>query len=86
MTTTLDLPELLLQKARLVASQRRMTLESLVSQTLQRELGLGNNHPSSRRMTRPPVSLAQAPVVPALTNAEIASLMNEEELSRLVDS
>ena len=76
MTTTIELPDPLLQRARLAAVERHTTLDDLVLQALEKELltapaGFG------RRMTAPPI--AGGPVIPARSNAELASLLEEEE-------
>lgn len=80
MIATFDLPEPLFEKARLIALQRKITLEILVAEALRREIAMSSA--LSRRMTRPPISIPQASSMPALTNAEIAALMDEEDLSR----
>ena len=77
MTTTIELPDPLLQRARLAAVERHTTLDDLVLQALEKELltapaGFG------RRMTAPPIA-GGGPVIPARSNAELASLLEEEE-------
>jgi len=80
MRTTLDLPEPLFRRAKLAAVQRRLTLKDLVALALQRELD--GPAPAARRMTAPPVPLATTPAAPALTNAQIAALLDKEDLAK----
>ncbi|GEM_PF-2270694 len=77
MTTTLDLPEQLYERALKVAAQRKLTLPGLLTFALQREVG----HESMvrRRMEVPPVRAAG---VPALTNAETASLFEAADTAK----
>jgi hypothetical protein len=77
MRTTIELPDPLFQRAKMVALQRRLTLKELISLSLQRELEA--DHPAPRRMTAPPISGRAIASVPALSNAEIAGLMDDEE-------
>lgn len=78
MTTTLDLPEPLYTRAVKAAAQRNLTLPGLLTAALQRELG--GEVSARRRMEAPPVTTT-VPVA-ALTNAEVASLFEEEELAK----
>lgn len=79
MTTSLELPEPLYQRALKAAAQRQLTLTGLLTMALQRELG--SEAPERRRMETPPVT-STGPV-PALTNAEISQLFEEEELTKI---
>lgn len=80
MRTTIELPEPLLQRAKLAAAQRRLSLKGLIAVALQRELNAGQPPPC--RMTAPPISLDTTPRAPALTNAETAAVMEEEDLAK----
>ncbi len=46
------------------------------------ERALDADSPSARRMVGPPVTMAAAPRVPALSNAEIAALLEAEDLEK----
>lgn len=80
MRTTIELPEPLFQRAKLAALQRRLSLKGLITVALQRELDAAP--PSTCRMTAPPISLTTTPRAPALNNAELAVLMEEEDLAK----
>lgn len=80
MRTTIELPEPLFQRAKLAALQRHTSLKELITVSLQRELDAGP--PSTCRMTAPPIPLATTPRAPALGNAELAVLMEEEDLAK----
>lgn len=80
MRTTIELPEPLFQRAKLAAMQRRLSLKGLITVALQRELDAGQRAPC--RMTAPPISLETTPQASALTNAELAVLMEEEDLAK----
>lgn len=81
MRTTIELPEPLFQRAKLAALQRRVTLKGLITVALQRELDGGQSSPC--RMTTPPIPHDMVPQAPALTNAELAVLMEEEDLAKV---
>lgn len=78
MRTTLELPEQLFRRAKLIALQRRITLKRLITAAVERELDMEQTVP--HRMMAPPISLEMAPSVPVLSNAEIASLLVADEL------
>ena len=80
MRTTIELPEPLFQRAKLAALQRRLSLKGLITLALQRELDAGP--PSACRMSAPPISLATTPRAHAQSNAELALLMDEEDLTK----
>lgn len=79
MRTTIELPDALFAKAKLVAKQRRQTLKALIAEALQKDL---MGAPSKTRMDRPPIS-DQGVVIPSLTNAEIAALEEAELLAKI---
>lgn len=80
MRTTLELPDVLLREAKIVAAQEDTTLKELVTEGLQ--LILQRRHANSRpRMNQAPISVGAA--IPSLTNQEIQQLFNAEEAVRL---
>jgi hypothetical protein len=80
MRTTLEFPDPLFHRAKLAAAERRITLRELVTEALERALEGGG--PAARRMDKPPVAMGATLRVPALTNAEIATLFEQEEASK----
>jgi len=80
--TTLDLPELLLKRAKIEAVQRGTTLRELVGQALERELSAPVNSRAARRRGRFPIFGSNAPGSLRLTNARIAKLEDEEDARR----
>lgn len=80
MRTTIELPEALFHRAKLAALQRRLTLKALITVALQRELDAAQ--PAACRMTVPPIPLETVPQAPVLTNAELAVLMEAEDLAK----
>ena len=65
-------------RAKLAALERRMTLRELITEALERALDGGV--PTGRRMVEPPVAMATPSQVPALTNAEMATLFEAEDV------
>ena len=80
MRTTIEFPDLLFHRAKRAAAERRITLRELMTEALER--ALDGESPSARRMVGPPVTMAAAPRVPALTNAEIAALLEAGDLEK----
>jgi hypothetical protein len=80
MRTTIDLPEPLFHRAKLLAVQRRVTLKKLITEVL--ETAFHEPVPVSRRMTSPPVPFEATGPLPALSNREISDLFEEEDLSK----
>jgi hypothetical protein len=56
MRTSIELPDALFRRAKLVALERRTTLKALVASGLEKELGLTPGAGSSR-LTKPPIRL-----------------------------
>lgn len=81
MRTTIELSDMLFQRAKLVAVQRKTTLKELISTALQHELD--GERSVTQRMTAPPITLQTTPSAPALSNAEIAALMEDEDLAKV---
>ena len=78
MRTTIEFPDALFHRAKVAAAERRVTLRELITEALERALEGGS--PAERRMVAPPVAMSAAPRVPALTNAEIATLLETEDV------
>ncbi|MFN0125342.1 MAG: hypothetical protein ACKV19_01495 [Verrucomicrobiales bacterium] len=78
MRTTIEFPDSLFHRAKLAAVERRITLRELITEALERALDGGSQ--AVRRMVEPPVVMAIASRVPALTNAEIATLLQAEDV------
>ena len=57
MRTTLEIPDALFRRAKLVALERQTTLKALVASGLEKELGIAQAAPF-QRLTHPPVQLA----------------------------
>ncbi len=78
MTTTFEIPDTLYLRAAQTAAQMQLSLNTFFTFAIEREVG---QQPSARqRMEMPPVRLGQP--VKALTNAELAVLFAEEDLSK----
>lgn len=78
MRTTIEFPDALFRRAKLAAVERRITLRELVTEALERALDGGSS--AACRMVEPPVAMTTASRVPALTNAEIATLLEAEDV------
>jgi hypothetical protein len=84
MRTTLDLPDDLLKRAKIAAVKRGSTLRDLVAEGLRRVL---TDEPAAqrKRMTKAPVKLPAGHRIPVLSNSEIATLFDQEEVTKLND-
>jgi hypothetical protein len=76
MRITVELPEELLERTKVVARQRDTSLSELIGRALERELVEGPRR--MRSMTEPPVKLGHGIVVPSLSNAEMEEILDEE--------
>ena len=83
MRTTLDLPDALFRRAKLVALERRTTLKALITSGLEKELGISSTD-KAKRLTRAPIRLAedsplyQSPLIDeSKTDEEEAAQLNE---------
>lgn len=81
MRTTIEIPDALFHRAKLAAVQSRRSLKSLITHALQKELD--STADTSLRMNRPPIRGTGAASIPALTNAEAAALLDDEDLDKL---
>ena len=79
MRTTIELPDPLLREAKAVAAQRGVTLKALFHDALKSALKREATTP--RRMERPPVAAPRTPPIPARSNAELASILDDNERS-----
>ena len=80
MRTTFDLPAPLLHRAHLIAEERRVTLNKLITEVL--ETAFHEPAPAPRRVTVPPVPFEATGPLPALTSRQIAELFEEEDLRK----
>ena len=76
MRTTIDLPEPLFHSLKLLTLQRRVSLKTFITQAL--EAALQAQAPAPTRMETPPIMRSQD-VLPALSNHELASLLQSED-------
>jgi hypothetical protein len=86
MRTTLDLPDETFHQLKAQAALRGMKLKELVTQFIERGLAAGAN-PSTPLRERPPLPVAirrdpNAPPTPALTNAELYAILDEQDLEQ----
>ncbi|NCC38651.1 MAG: hypothetical protein EOM21_04260 [Gammaproteobacteria bacterium] len=86
MRTTLDLPDETFRRLKAQAALRGMKLKELVAQFIERGLAAGTNAPASLS-ERPPLPVAiprdpDAPLTPALTNAQLAAILDAEDLEQ----
>ena len=85
MRTTIDLPDPLFREVKTRAVQQGMKLKDLVANYI--EAGLrGRNHPAANPgpRLRSPFPIARevnGSVTPALTNAQLHAILNEEDLA-----
>ena len=86
MRTTLDLPDETFRQLKAQAALNGLKLKELVTQLIQRGLAAGPNQPTPLR-DRPvlPVAIRRDPAArptPALTNAELYAILDEEDLEQ----
>lgn len=84
MRTTFDLPDDLLRRAKIAAVRRGSTLRDLVAEALKRLLA-DYRPPERRRMDQAPIKLPPRHTIPARSNAEIARLFEQEDVTHLND-
>ena len=80
MRTTIEISDALYHRIKLIAAQRHTTLKRLVTDAL--ESALLEEHPTPKRMTKPPIRLGDGVQIPTLSNSEIAELVVEEEMEK----
>ncbi len=83
MRTTLDLPDTLYRRAKLVALERRTTLKALIASGLEKELGITSSD-KTKRLKQAPVRLAEdsplyhSPIIdPSTSEEDEARKLNE---------
>ncbi|MDA1275179.1 MAG: hypothetical protein O2960_14200 [Verrucomicrobia bacterium] len=80
MRTTIDLPDQLFHRAKLIAAQRHTTLKELISNSLQRALDADNV--VQERMVSPPIRMNLSTPVPALSKAELEDLVVNDDMAK----
>jgi len=83
MRTTLDLPDELLKRAKIVAIERGMTLQELIGSALIKDLTAGSVAALVGQRVRFPVFSSARPGSLELTNADLARAEADEDLRRL---
>jgi penicillin-binding protein-related factor A (putative recombinase) len=84
MRTTFDLPDELVKRAKITAVKRGSTLRDLVAEALRRLLA-EQAAPQRKRMTEAPVKLPPGHTIPIRSNAEIAQMFAQEDITHLND-
>lgn len=84
MRTTLDLPDELLKRAKIAAVRRGSTLRDLVAEALKKLLA-DQGPPRRRRMDQAPIKLPAGHRIPVRSNAEIAQLLEQEDVAHVND-
>lgn len=80
MRTTIDLPDELLRQAKAKAALDGMKLKDLITRYVEQGLRSTSPHSSRRRRSRLPLArAAMGHALPALTNADIHRILDEEE-------
>ncbi len=87
MRTTLDLPDEIFRKLKAEAALRGFKLKELVTQFIERGLAADAGQPTPTPHQRSPFPVAIArdldtPMTPALTNEQLHSLLEEEDLAQ----
>lgn len=84
MRTTIEMPDTLYQRVKILAAQRHTIFKRLVTDAL--ESALLDEPPTQKRMTNPPIRLGEGVQIPTLSNSEIAELVDEEDIVKAVKS
>lgn len=84
MRTTFDLPDELMKRAKIAAVKRGSTLRDLVAEALRRLLA-DQGPPRRRRMDQAPIALPAGRTIPVRSNAEIAQLLEHEDVAHSND-
>ena len=81
MRTTIELPDPLFRVAKTLASEKGISLKDFFTEALQRAV----SQPPSRghRMDLPPVRSVGGKRIPVRSNAQLAELLEKEELGKL---
>ena len=84
MRTTFDLPDDLMRRAKIAAVKRGSSLRDLVADAIRRLLA-EPSVPRRQRMTEAPIKLPPGHTIPIRSNAELAQLFDQEDLTHLND-
>jgi len=84
MRSTFDLPDSLVKRAKIAAVKRGSTLRDLVAEGLRRVLS-DEQYVEPKRMTEAPIKLPPGHSIPVLSNGEIATLFDHEDVANLND-
>jgi hypothetical protein len=79
MRTTIDLPDDLYREAKARAALQGRKLKDLVSEYIREGLEKGSETPVRRRSPLPIIRKSASGPVPALTNEEIARILDDED-------
>lgn len=75
MRTTVDLPDSLFRDLKVAAARRGMSMKSLVTRALEKELGVRRASAKARARVRLPLIRARRPGTLNLTNTQIEELL-----------
>ena len=79
MKTTLEIPDDLYQQAKVHAARENRKMKDLITEGLRLVLRVASD--KSRRMTKAPVKVRDGNNIPALSNDEMARLLDQESES-----
>lgn len=82
MRTTIDLPDDLLRRAKIVAIERKTTLRELVETAIVHELHASPSTAAERTRVKFPIFESKSKKKLTLTNADIAKMVEEEDRRR----
>jgi len=80
MRTTIDLPDSLFRDAKALAARQGTTLKEVVREAL--EAAMAGAQEQSSRMDCAPIRGRESGAIPVRSNAEIAALLDEEDLGK----
>ena len=80
MRTTIELPDPLFRVAKTLASEKGLSLKEFFTEALDRAV----NTPMAqgKRMEKPPIAKLKGARIPARSNAELAAILEKEELGK----
>lgn len=84
MRSTFDLPDSLVRQAKIAAVKRGSTLRDLVAEGLRRVLS-DEQSVQRTRMTEAPIKLPRGHSISVLSNGEIATLFDHDDVANLND-
>jgi hypothetical protein len=80
MRTTIELPDPLFRVAKSLASEKGLSLKAFFTEALQK--AVSSSADERKRMDRPPIGKTRGQIIPARTNAQLSTLLEEEELEK----